>query len=191
MQYIQTFESFINENSKARDVIDRYPKGSLVNLEEILVETGDTVIDGILSDMKQVFNNVKISGKRPNEGAAFYNWKIKEIDINKNSPYWDTVGSEEITAALAHEFVHHLIDTHSSKSDIEEALQEIKDKLISDEPGLNNDQKISYGYMTAKTNSPQEVLTYAVSDPKIRPILAKYKNQLNKISNKIINKNII
>lgn len=191
MKYIQTFESFLNANLKARDVIDRYPKGSLVNLEEILGKTGDTIIDAIVTDMQRVFNTVKISGKRPNEGSAFYNWNSKEIDINKNSPYWDTVNSEEITSVLAHEFVHHLINTNSDKTEIEEELQEIKDKLIADKPALNSDQKIAYGYMTAKTNSPQEVLTYAVSDPKIRPVLVKYKNQLNKISNKIINKNVI
>jgi hypothetical protein len=50
---------------------------------------------------------------------------------------------------------------------------------------------MSYGYMTAKGNSPQEILTYGISDPKIRPILVKYKDKLNDIYNKLINKKII
>jgi len=172
-------------------LVNRYPKGSIVGLEEIAAKTGDAVIDSVISDMKRVFSSVKISGKRPNEGAAFYNYSTKEIDINKNSPYWETVGSEEISSALAHEFVHHLIDSSGNKSDIERILQDIKDDLILNKPELNTNQKLSYEYMTAKGNSPQEILTYAVIDSKIRPLLIKYSGELNRISNKLIKKNVV
>ena len=181
----------MNESLKAKDIIDKYPKGSTVSLKDIANNTGDDIIDGILSDMKRTFNNVKISGRRPNEGAAFYNYNSKEIDINKNSPYWETVDSEEISSVLAHEFMHHLIDSSSDKNNIEKILQDIKDDLLLNEPVLKNDQKMSYGYMTARGNSPQEILTYGISDPKIRPILVKYKDKLNDIYNKLINKKII
>jgi hypothetical protein len=45
--------------------------------------------------------------------------------------------------------------------------------------------------MTAEKNSPQEILTYAVSNPEIRKYLTPYAEKLNKISNEIIGEDII
>lgn len=185
-----TFEE-VATKKKAKAILDVYPKGSVVGIADLASESGDTIISNVLSKMKDVFNKVKISGRRPTEGAAFYNYNTKEIDVNKNSPHWDEVEGDQIASALSHEFAHHLIDGHSDKEAIETDLQEIKDDLIANKPELTESQKKAYEFMTSKNNSPQEILTYAVSDPDIRPILTKYKDKLNNISNKLFGEDVI
>lgn len=185
-----TFEE-VATKKKAKAILDVYPKGSVVGIADLASESGDTIISNVLSKMKDVFNKVKISGRRPTEGAAFYNYNTKEIDVNKNSPHWDEVEGDQIASALSHEFAHHLIDGHSEKEAIETDLQEIKDDLIANKPELTESQKKAYKFMTSKNNSPQEILTYAVSDPDIRPILTKYKDKLNNISNKLFGEDVI
>ena len=185
-----TFEE-VATKKKAKAILDVYPKGSVVGIADLASESGDTIISNVLSKMKDVFNKVKISGRRPTEGAAFYNYNTKEIDVNKNSPHWDEVEGDQIASALSHEFAHHLIDGHSEKEAIETDLQEIKDDLIANKPELTESQKKAYEFMTSKNNSPQEILTYAVSDPDIRPILTKYKDKLNNISNKLFGEDVI
>jgi len=185
-----TFEE-VATKKKAKDILDAYPKGSVVGIADLASESGDTIISNVLSKMKDVFNKVKISGRRPTEGAAFYNYNTKEIDVNKNSPHWDEVEGDQIASALSHEFSHHLIDGHPEREAIETDLQEIKDDLIANKPELTESQKKVYEFMTSKNNSPQEILTYAVSDPDIRPILTKYKDKLNNISNKLFGEDVI
>jgi hypothetical protein len=185
-----TFEE-VATKKKAKDILDVYPKGSVVGIADLASESGDTIISNVLSKMKDVFNKVKISGRRPTEGAAFYNYNTKEIDVNKNSPHWDEVEGDQIASALSHEFAHHLIDGHPERETIETDLQEIKDDLIANKPELTESQKKAYEFMTSKNNSPQEILTYAVSDPDIRPILTKYKDKLNNISNKLFGEDVI
>ena len=104
----------ILKESKATDILNAYPKGSVIDIKEFVKGFKDDVIGVVLSNMVDVFDKVKISGRRPSEGAAFYNFERKEIDINKNSPYWNEVDSDSIGAGLAHEFVHYLKGKYGS-----------------------------------------------------------------------------
>ena len=190
-KYMNTVAESMTSKRKAKEILDVYPKGSTVSIVELAKETTDDIVSNVLTKMKDVFKSVKISGRRPTEGAAFYNYNTKEIDINKNSPHWNEVEGDQISSALSHEFTHHLIDAHPEKESIENELQQIKDDLIVNKPELADNQKQAYEFMTAKNNSPQEILTYAVSNPYIRQILEKYKNNLNNISNKIFGQDVI
>jgi hypothetical protein len=190
-KYMNTAAESMMPKRKAKEILDVYPKGSTVSIVELAKETKDDIVSNILTKMKDVFKSVKISGRRPTEGAAFYNYNTKEIDVNKNSPHWDEVEGDQIASALSHEFTHHLIDAHPEKESIENELQQIKDDLIANKPALADNQKQAYEFMTAKNNSPQEILTYAVSDPDIRQVLEKYKDKLNNISNKIFGQDVI
>jgi len=190
-KYMNSAAESMMPKRKAKEILDVYPKGSTVSIVELAKETKDEIVSNVLTKMKDVFKSVKISGRRPTEGAAFYNYNTKEIDVNKNSPHWDEVEGDQIASALSHEFTHHLIDAHPEKESIENELQQIKDDLIANKPELADNQKQAYEFMTAKNNSPQEILTYAVSDPDIRQVLEKYKDKLNNISNKIFGQDII
>ena len=190
-KYMNTSAESMMPKRKAKEILDVYPKGSTVSIVELAKETKDDIVSNVLTKMKDVFKSVKISGRRPTEGAAFYNYNTKEIDVNKNSPHWDEVEGDQIASALSHEFTHHLIDAHPEKESIENELQQIKDDLIANKPALTDTQKQAYEFMTAKNNSPQEILTYAVSDPDIRQVLEKYKDKLNNISNKIFGQDVI
>ncbi len=180
---------YILKESKATDVLNAYPKGSVIGIKEFVKGFKDDVIGVVLSNMVDVFDKVKISGRRPSEGAAFYNFERKEIDINKNSPYWNEVDSDSIGAGLAHEFVHYLIHEHPDGNEMEMELQEIKDDLIDNGSELSGDK--IFDYMISKNNSPQEIMTYAVSNPEIRGVLRKYKNKLNNISNELFGADVI
>jgi hypothetical protein len=177
----------------AKEILNTFEKGSVIDVNEILeLSKGeDNIVNNVLSKMKNNFNKIKISGKRPNEGAAFYNYNNKEIDINKNSVFWDNVDGYTTAGTIAHEYTHHLIQESNNKNEIEKGLQEIKDDLKNNPPAINDKNKSLYDFMVSENNSPQEILTYAVSDATIRPILAKYKDKLNTISNEVIGEDVI
>jgi len=184
----------VTPKQKASDILSKYEKGSNIDSNELVSDekTSDPVIKSVLDNFKKEFPNIKISGKRPSEGAAFYDTKNKSIDVNKNSTHWQEVESGQLSNALAHEYTHHLIENSEKKKEIENTLADIKEDLKNNMPeGMTKEQSNAYKFMIEATNSPQEILTYAVSNPEVRTILSKYAKNLNIVSNEVIGKDII
>lgn len=180
--------------TKASDFLQKYEKGSIIDSSEFEKEqqSDDSVIQKVFNLFKDKIKKIKISGKRETEGAAFYDLQTKQIDINKNSNYWKDIESGKLINALVHEHVHHLIDEMPDKQEIENNLLKIKEDLINNRPqNMNENEAKIYDYITYKNSSPQEIITYAVSNPEMRKFLSKYSEDLNKISNKVFGENVI
>jgi hypothetical protein len=181
-------------NKKASEVLAKYEKGTEINLSELetVQPPSDSVIKTIFDEFKKAFKNITIVGKRATEGAAFYDIVKKRIELNKNSTHWNEVSSESLVSHLAHEFVHQKIDSSENKQQIETELEKIKQDLIAEPPTFENesDKKVFF-FITSKTNSPQEVLTYMVSNPELRKYLGKHEAKLNEISQQLFGIDVI
>jgi len=181
-------------NQKASEILSQYNKGDYVDTAELesLQPSSDSVIKKVYELFKNAYKNIKISGKRSTEGGAFYNTINKEVDINKNSAHWDDVNSEGIIAALAHEFTHHALNGIDNKEQVDTVLNGIKEELVKNPPNAENenDKKI-LSFMLAEKNSPEEIFTYAISNPEIRKYLKEHSEKLNKISQRLFGIDII
>jgi hypothetical protein len=182
------------EKTTASDLLNEYEKGQVISTETFapMAKISDNIVRKVFSDFAKNIKEIKISGKRENEGAAFYDTKNKQIDINKNSNHWKEVESENILNSLAHEYTHHLISENADAKSIQKDLQGIKDDMIKNKPkDIDKSIEKVYDFIISEKNSPEEVLTYAVSNPEIRPYLAKYAEKLNEISKKVIGSEVI
>jgi hypothetical protein len=175
-------------NINAAEMLSQFNKGDNINTSELerIQPPSDNIIKQVFDRFKNTFSNIKISGKRETEGAAFYDTVKKTIDINKNSSHWKQVNSESLISNLAHEYVHHAIDVSENKAQIESDLENIKQDLINETPTFDNENdKYIFSFITAKKNSPQEVITYIVSNPEIRKYFGKHSQKLNEISQEL------
>jgi len=175
-------------NINAAEMLSQFNKGDNINTSELerIQPPSDDIIKNVFDKFKNKFTSIKISGKRETEGAAFYDTVKKTIDINKNSSHWKEVNSESLISNLAHEYVHHAIDISENKAKIESDLENIKQDLINETPTFDNENdKYIFSFITAKNNSPQEVMTYIVSNPEIRKYFGKYSEKINEISQEL------
>lgn len=181
-------------NKKASEILAKYEKGTEINLSELetVQPPSDSVVKNIFDEFKKAFNNITIVGKRATEGAAFYDTVKKRIELNKNSTHWNQVSSESLISNLAHEFVHERIDNSENKKQIESDLEKIKKDLIAKPPTFaNENDKSIFSFIVSKNNSPQEVLTYMVSNPELRKYLVKHQAKLNEISQQLFGIDVI
>lgn len=178
----------------AFDILQNYEKGTNISPEELnkKEKPSDTIIGKVFDLFKNKFNQIKIAGKRSNEGAAFYDTKNGVIEINKNSNHWKDVQPEQLINAFAHEFTHHLIDESANKTQIEAKLSDIKNDLKDNKPSNMTDaESKAYDFIVSEKNSPQEVLTYAISNPETRGFLSKYAEDINNVSTELIGEKVI
>jgi hypothetical protein len=181
-------------NKNAFELLSGFDKGIFIEVDQLgkIQPPSDSLINKIYKEFRREFNKIKIGGKRATEGAAFYNINEKTIELNKNSEHWKEIDTSNLISALAHEYVHHKIQTNENVKRIDGDLLEIKNDLIKNPPDLENDNdKYIFQFVVLRGSSPQEVMTYAVSNPEIRKYLTKHSDKLNQISQEIFNIDII
>lgn len=161
-------------------ITSRIKKGDVLPVDQVLegMEIGEG-FKALLDYGKRIKLNIHFEGRRQAEPLATYTPSKDKIAFNINHKLFSGRTDREIQATIAHELIHKIIkdqlgnDDSLQRKEMNAELIKLRDHLEKqDISNLDPNTQQIIGYALSKNNTPEELITYGLTNPEFAAFLA-------------------